>query len=159
MISREAFRFFRANAGGWVGHNAETALHLARAEAYAEDQGWEVSWEPDDYGWEDHDDWCPVAALAKRGRLPNGEESQSAWHLRQHACEHEIACAVLRDRPEIQTTYRGGRAGEVLASLGAIIDASDAYKRVVAAELASEALAEIKQRERNDREAPSYLAL
>lgn len=33
----KAWRFFREHAGGWVGHNAETALALARAEALLED--------------------------------------------------------------------------------------------------------------------------
>jgi hypothetical protein len=44
-------------------------------------------------------------------------------------CSHEIECAILRD-PH----------GNVLASLGSIIDADRAYRRVVAAELASEAM-------------------
>lgn len=45
---RRRFNFFLDNAGGWVGHNAESAIALARAERYAEQQGWTFVWEYDD---------------------------------------------------------------------------------------------------------------
>jgi hypothetical protein len=53
----KAIAFFKENAGGQVGHAAEGALKLARAEKYAEDHGWTVEWEeepnPDMSGMED----------------------------------------------------------------------------------------------------------
>jgi len=43
-----AYKFFRRNAGGWVGHNAENAIRLARAEAWMETMGVEYSIVPDE---------------------------------------------------------------------------------------------------------------
>ncbi len=51
-IDRNAYQFFRAHAGGWVGHNAETAANLARAEAAAQRMGWQYRWEADDEPYE-----------------------------------------------------------------------------------------------------------
>lgn len=50
--TREAYDFFRENAGGIVGHNAECAIALARAEAYARAHDWTYEWEYDDTPWE-----------------------------------------------------------------------------------------------------------
>jgi hypothetical protein len=48
MVNRSDFRFFSKHAGGWVGHNAITAFSLAKAEQYAEDMGWQYTWEWDE---------------------------------------------------------------------------------------------------------------
>jgi hypothetical protein len=101
-----AWRFFMAQGSG-----AASALHLARAEARADDAGLIFRWEADDLAYDtfvDHDEWC---------RKDCGKDHEVLW------------CAVSD----------GG--SETLASLGSIIDASRDYRRVIEAELASEALA------------------
>lgn len=130
MIDKEAYKFFRANAGGWVGHNAETALHLARAERWGEIHGWYSDWEPDPNGdLGDHEEWCSDA----RAKRNHG---------------HDVEGCVIYDS-----------AGNHLASLWGTIDPTSAYRRVVEAELCSEALAEIMTATRNDIESTNYLAL
>ncbi len=125
MESKRAIAFFRGHAGGIVGQRMETALHLARAERIASENDWTYTWEfsqdfTDSLG--DHEYWCADAKRAKReGKRP--------------ACEHEILDVLLRDA-----------SGTVLASLGGCIDVSRAYARVVEAELACEALAEMSDR-------------
>ncbi len=42
------FRFFTSHAGYVVGHRAECALSLARAEQYARDNDWHAEWVDDD---------------------------------------------------------------------------------------------------------------
>ncbi len=57
-IAPKAYDFFKKHAGGRVGHNAEGALNLARAEAYADDHGWEAVWDEDPEEYQsggDHD--------------------------------------------------------------------------------------------------------
>lgn len=147
MISREAFRFFRAHAGGIVGHNAETALHLARAEEWAAEHGRRYQWGDDPCGdLGDHAYWCAIARRWEAGRDVDGTPYMR--RRRGPECEHTIEDCILYDEGQ-----------DVLASLGSIIDADRNYRRVVEAELALEALAEIETRARNDREAGSYLAL
>lgn len=50
---RNAWDFFRANAGGIVGQCATSALQLARAEEKAQERElageWRYTWQPDDY--------------------------------------------------------------------------------------------------------------
>lgn len=115
MIDRKAFRFFLANAGGIVGHNAETAIALARAEAYARDHDWTVVWEDDD----PCDGCCCCDGT--------------------HGTEHQ-SC-------EWAALYLPGEKYPA-ASLGRITDATREYRRVIEAELASEALYEVRQHER-----------
>lgn len=43
-----AYVFFREHGGGWVGHSAESAWRLAKAELAAEDLGWECRWQYDE---------------------------------------------------------------------------------------------------------------
>jgi len=50
---RKRYEFFKTFGGGQVGHAAEGALALARAEKIAEDRGWEAEWEPEQEAWED----------------------------------------------------------------------------------------------------------
>ena len=82
----DAYKFFRKNAGGVMGRNAETALMLARAEAWMDESGAEYSIEPDqdaDLSWmtdeerkQDHE--CVGVCL----RSPNGEYSPySLWGI------------------------------------------------------------------------------
>ncbi len=90
------------------------AVALARAEAWAADNV-TAEWAEDPVGagaWGDHDLWCADAAKGK--------------------CQgHETLSVVLRSA-----------AGEIIASLGGIIDPPRAYARLVEAELAEEAMAE-----------------
>lgn len=109
-----AWRFFRSQAVGSVGENALSALHLVRAEAYASDAGWTFTWD------DDHD---PVGALGDHAYWC------ADYRARRKCGGHEVLCCVLRDRE-----------GTPLASLGAIIDPSAEYSRVIEAELALEAL-------------------
>lgn len=106
-----AYRFFKAHAGYIVGRSAMGALALAKAERYAELVGYEFAWAyDDDADLGDHASWC---SNAKRDRCFG----------------HECLYAVLRDA-----------SGEVCASLGSIIDPGNAYRRVIEAELALEAM-------------------
>ncbi len=121
-FNRAAYDFFKEHAGGIVGQASVGAANLARAEKIAYDLGWTVDWEgdyssPDMLG--DHDYWC------KGNRV----EYDDGW--RTVECNHEVTCALLR-----------AEDGEVLGSLGGIIDASRDYRRVIEAELAAEAIAE-----------------
>lgn len=47
-----AYRFFRAHAGGLVGHSAARAFALAKAENRATWKGLTVEWENDDMPWD-----------------------------------------------------------------------------------------------------------
>lgn len=100
-----AYRFFFANAGYIVGHRAECALGLARAEQHARDNDWQPEWVDDD--------------CADLSWMSDEEQRQP----------HEVLGCILRDP-----------AGHVLGSLWGITDPDHDYMRVVAAELAGEAL-------------------
>lgn len=118
------------------------ARDMARAVAYGEDAGWSFDLEPDEgFDWHGMEPdgadagccpWCntPLNARGECGR------------------EHSVWGAVLRDAD-----------GHVLASVWGVVDPDRDYARLLHGELASEALHEIETRERNDREAPLYLAL
>jgi len=124
-MTRQAYQFFKDNAGGIVGESALGAARLARAEealATAVNAGVaRVLWE-----WDDNidDSW-----MAERERKQPHE-----W----------TRCAIVRD-----VTYTRLGAGilngttyqhtECLASLHGIVDADRNYMRVIEAELALEA--------------------
>lgn len=92
-----------------------SALSLARAERHATRKGWTVTWADDWSLSRSHAAECgPGSAYDD---MPNGEPD---------TCEQ----ATLWDR-----------WGRVIGSLGCVDDASDDYRRVVAAELASDAMA------------------
>ena len=118
---RKRFRWFLPRVGGIFGQRAKTAIDLARAEIWASDQALETVWQFDQDGdLGDHAYWC---AAAKRGER----------------CEHVIEwCALIRPCDDHGIDCRHA---ETLASLGGIIDADSEYRRIVAAELASEAMA------------------
>jgi len=118
------FREFRKiGVGGLVGHEAATCLKLAEAEQWAADtDGVRFSWFDDDSpDLGDHEYWCANAAA----------RAKTSGEHRPAACEHEILCCQLwyQDR--------------VVASLSGIIDPDDGYERIVQAELAAEAMAEL----------------
>ena len=52
---RKRYVFFKTfDGGGRVGHAAEGALALARAERLAEERGWEAKWEEEVDDWTDY---------------------------------------------------------------------------------------------------------
>jgi hypothetical protein len=99
------FRFFQKHAGYVRGQRAAGALALARAEREADRRGWTTEW--------DHDPEPDLSFMTPRERKQ----------------EHEVLCAVLKDRD-----------GKPLTSLCGIVDADRTYGRIVEAELALEAL-------------------
>ena len=104
------------------------AKALAEAELAAEANGWECEWQDDDAGCSGCD--CGSKDCACSAGTP-----------------HETLGCVLRDEH-----------GKALASLWGICGATDSYRRVVEAELASEALAELNtEREERHWEAASSL--
>lgn len=48
----DAYRFFKEHAGYRVGHSAESAIALARAEKEGKRRGWSVEWEDDPEPWD-----------------------------------------------------------------------------------------------------------
>ena len=133
---RKAFRFFCMNAGGFVGKQALGSIALARAEAWAQAQGWVAQWgweedfmydTPKKWGWEARDiERWEFRIERQVTRLTDGFSYVRFVKVpREHTCE----VCVLRDRE-----------GEILASIGGIWDASNAYRRVIEAELALEAM-------------------
>lgn len=74
--------------------------------------------------------------------------------------DHSEWCDVKgRHDHYIEHCALSGADGNVLEALGGIIDADNKYRRVVQAELASQALYEINQRQKNDDEANRIMAL
>ncbi len=115
---RRRFRFFHANAGGWVGHSAETALQLARAEALLDEaEDADVA----DFGYVYDDDPYDAGDI--------GEDE--ARRLFADGAWTGPYGAVLR----IGADVHGSLWGIVFGPQ----DTNDPYARVVRAELASEA--------------------
>jgi len=113
-ITRQAFNFFRDNAGGVVGETALTAATLARAESWAKRQGIRFVWEHDGDA-----DWSWLSAEEREQE----HTVESCRAVRVSVCDH---C-----RHETADT---------LASLSGIFDADSDYRRVIEAELALEAM-------------------
>lgn len=107
------------------GHR-RSARELAEAEQYARERGWWVEWVRDNSPCIGCD--CGDASCACSARRP-----------------HRIEGAILRGVVYEKGTGIVG-APEVLASLWGICQASKEYKRVVAAELAEEAMGEQDKR-------------
>lgn len=138
MIDRKAFRFFLGNAGGIVGQSAITAASLARAEAYARDHDWRFVWEYD----QDRDtSWCETCEHLHKCRSL-GRDGLSCDHVRSDH-DHQLYDCMLYDSDGEMLECLGGN------DFGAGRDPwGEPYKRVVEAELASEALHAIEQAER-----------
>jgi hypothetical protein len=113
-----AYRWFRGRSGA-VGRDAAVALYLARAELAVKDAGIRWSWEDDPYAWSD-------------------------WHS-----DVRRGYSQESDRPErIEMVLAIGPDDEPLpVSLCGIFDADDDYRRLVQAELASEAIDALLTRE------------
>lgn len=162
----EGFRFFfrpyltqygYPDHGGSKGvglTRAQYALALARAELKARDLGLVFVWEGDD----EPQDWpCAVEALRKRYEEGDGfirdqilkaklaptypESSYGRTYKRVGGwCDHDVEmCGVYAKDDESRD--------HPLASCGGILDADNTYRRVVEAELALEALDDLKKRE------------
>jgi hypothetical protein len=110
------WQFFREHAGYVVGQRAIGALELARAEIAGERSDMRIVWQDD----ADAD----TSWLEQEGF----ERELQEWRRGDMSCESAL---VYLD-------------GDVLASLGGIFGADDAYRRVVNAELVSEALATLE---------------
>lgn len=107
------YAWFREHGGGWVGHSAEQAIALARAEMRAQDRLVCV-WRDEDEEW---DGDCDPPAVCLWGAVYRSEDVDDYSHR-----------VLTRDAP--------------LASLGMVgVDSlNDPYLRVCAAELFAEAL-------------------
>ena len=121
-----AVQFFQEHAGGIVGHNAETAIRLARAERDARKADLVFVWNyDDDYDWSFVDTW--------------DARDQKRWHLDEHTaewCRVVLPCNVAQFAHD---TVNCDHA-RTLAALCGIVDADTNYRRVIEAELALEAL-------------------
>lgn len=161
---RKAFRFFLEHAGyGTPPGRAACALDLARAERDGAARDWHVTWHYDEadagmcspaderYG-RDACDVCGLLPTPQWGNIYDERDSRcvSSPRYGYPSCpgEHSVQWAALRDEDD-----------NILATLGGIVDADEDYQRVVAAELASEALHDVRTAETNDREASRYMAL
>ena len=114
-----AYRFFREHAGYRVGHSAETAMALARAELRARDLSLIFMWEDESEPWD--------------GDVPLAPTDLLEW----------AACYEPKEGRDYSRGYFDRKdCGRILASLGMVATTgySDPYRRVVEAELASEAL-------------------
>lgn len=120
---RAAWQFFLGAAGYCTPPGrAACALHLAKAEAVAEDYGFRYEWGDDDGpDLGDHEYWCE---LARTGQ--------------QH--EHHVKTCCVKSSQ-----------GEQLASLCGIIDPDRDYRRVVEAELTVEALQSYEPKPKQER--------
>lgn len=130
---RGLFRFFSEYGACIVGRAAMAGLDYTRAYQESFRRGWELRLEPDDDpDLSTHEYWCSQErhelAQAKQG-------ARFAWPYTRHS--HEIWYVTLRDE-------KGG----VLASLGGVIDPSDADLMLLEAELADEVLAREREIDR-----------
>jgi len=110
-IKAKAWRFFKENAGYCTPPGRVVcAMHLAKAEYQAQQIGMHFEWYPDEGA-----DWSWL--------------DQKGWE-KEKAKTHEVYYCLAKDRN-----------GEVVAALHGIFDPDlHNYRRVVEAELASEAL-------------------
>lgn len=124
-VTLRDYKFFKENGGYIVGRRALAAIHLARAEKLAQFHGYTFEWDwDDDADLGDHEEWCTKARRAEaeaRGGFIGSNESPYLEH------SHETYYAVMKSTE-----------GDIVDSLGGIIDPSSDYRRVVEAELALE---------------------
>lgn len=119
-MTRELYKrylFFKEHGGQLVGRQAEMALRSARAEKWLEEHEDEytVVWDFEEYPSGGPRDWGW------------DDKAIEAWDKDDHICEY---CRIE------------DADGNILDSLGDIWDASDEYRRVVAAEMAYEVMDE-----------------
>ena len=126
---QKQIEFFAANAGyATPPGRMACAKMLAEAEDAADENGWTLEHDYDDEqpyedALGDHEYWCDKAR--------KGE-----------AHTHPVLRVVLYGSPSPDTPWSA--CGPILATLGAVIDPSVNYLRVLRAELASEVLGEAK---------------
>lgn len=116
-VLRKQWQFFRLHGASRIGFNGSDALALARAEMHAQNEGWDVRWTEDegaDWDWMDD----------SKANEPHEAFCADLFGPEPEPCE---CCGNQARRP-------------LLASLCGIFDPSDEYRRVVAAELALEAM-------------------
>jgi len=110
-----AYRFFVANAGYVVGHRAECALNLARAEQYARENDWQAEWV-----WDDDADlsWMSDAEREKPHEVygcvlkdANGNVLASLWGITDpdreymRVVEAELAAESMHNEQQINSVY------------------------------------------------------
>jgi hypothetical protein len=110
-----AYRFFFDNAGYIVGHRAECALSLARAEQYARDNDWQAEWV-----WDDDADlsWMSDAEQREPHEVygcvlkdENGNVLASLWGITDpdnaymRVIEAELADESLHNEQQINRVY------------------------------------------------------
>ena len=101
-IDRNAYQFFREHAGYRIGHNAEDAASLARAESDAQRRGWHYDWQWDAEEWDPGDtDYTPTEVLGAVLTDANGAELASLWGIAdptpeyRRVVEAELAAEAL----------------------------------------------------------------
>jgi hypothetical protein len=108
---RRGYRFFFENAGYIVGHRAECALALARAERRARDNNWAAEWVADDdadLSWMTEDErQQPHEVLGCVLRDADGNVLASLWGITdpdssyQRVVEAELAAEALYNEHQL----------------------------------------------------------
>lgn len=127
-FKRDAYDHMRKHAGWRVGHNAEDAANLARAERFAWEQDWQFEWVDDT----DCYDYFDADCCQEAREYEDKREELNLDYRGEH--RHDIMGCILRDAD-----------GEQLGSLWGIMDADRNYMRVIQAELAYEAWYPIRE--------------
>jgi hypothetical protein len=110
-----AYRFFFANAGYIVGHRAECALNLARAQQHARENDWSADWVEDDcadLSWMSAEEQRqPHEVLGCILRDPAGHVLGSLWGITDpdrsymRVVEAELASEALHEERRITSVY------------------------------------------------------
>jgi hypothetical protein len=109
---RKRYDFFKKHGGGRVGHAAEDAFNLARAERIAETLDWDFEWKNEEEDWEEF-----------LGDVPREDVSRIEY------------CVLKDDKGKVLASLGG-------IMFGYDAEHNRDYPRVVEAELALEALHE-----------------
>lgn len=115
MSMIRAYRFFFENAGYVVGHRAECALNLARAEQHARDHDWDAEWIADDcpdLSWmSDEEQRQPHEVLGCVLRDADGNVLGSLWGITDpdnaymRVVEAELASEACHEEERINSVY------------------------------------------------------
>lgn len=134
MTRRQRYDFFREHAGGWVGHNAETALSLARAEELLDEA-------------EDVDaarfEWVDDEEPYDPGNVDTAEQVARYFESGRWTGPYG-AVLTIGDDP---ATRPHGRPWSLTSLWGIVLGSQgigDPYTRVVRAELAAELADELR---------------